>query len=99
MTPESEPESFSGVLVTIHLIRRLVFVVIRVEKVHPLVGTTAINNSYNSLSYINTTRIGKTKQLCGNRTPTGRTKFRVFPISASVDITVNLGKKCFICLL
>ena len=38
----------------------------------------------------------KNKKLCGNTTPTGQsvfTKFRVFPISTSVDITVYLYGK------
>ena len=42
----------------------------------------------------------KNEKLCGNTTPAERsvfTKFRVFPISTSVDITVyQHRKKCFI---
>ena len=42
-------------------------------------------------SYINTSGNWKNEKLCGNTTPAGRsvfTQFRVFPIFASVDITV-----------
>ena len=54
-------------------------------------------------SYINTSGNWKNEKLCGNTTPAGRSvfiQFRVFPIFASVDITVyQYGKKCFIFLL
>ena len=42
-------------------------------------------------SYINTSGNWKNEKLCGNTTPVGRTvfsKFRVFPIFTSVDITI-----------
>ena len=42
-------------------------------------------------SYINTSGNWENEKLCGNTTPEGRsvfTQFRVFPISASVDITI-----------
>ena len=42
-------------------------------------------------SNINTSGNWKNEKLCGNTTPTGRsvfTKFRVFPIYTSVDITI-----------
>ena len=43
-------------------------------------------------SYINTSRNWKNEKLCGNMSPTGRsifsTKFQIFPIFTSVDITV-----------
>ena len=47
-------------------------------------------------SDVNTSGNWKNEKLCGNTTPPGRsvfTKFRVFPISTGVDITVYLSGK------
>ena len=49
-------------------------------------------------SYINTSENWKNEKLCGNTKSAGRsifTQFRVFPIFASVDITVYQHGKMF----
>ena len=66
----------------------------------PYQSASRIHKRYIINSYINTHWNWKNEKLCGNTTPLGRsvlTKFRVFPISMSVDITVHLYGKNVLC--